>query len=129
MSIKNAFNDAFDVKKFSEEGKKRTLYSVVQSNNNQVTFGIETVEPLNEVPFHYHDNNEEIIFIKSGKARVWLSDDNENEDVDYVELKEFDVIYIPPKRKHRILNYDEEEQLIFTWTFTPGLQINQFAAK
>jgi mannose-6-phosphate isomerase-like protein (cupin superfamily) len=65
------------------------------------------------VPDHIHENSEDILFILSGSATMWI------DGVGEVPLREGSVIRVPRNTKHRI--FDVTAELLVYDVFSPGI--------
>ena len=74
--------------------------------------GIFTIlEPGNQVPYHYHENRESIIVVISGEA-------TETVEGETFLIREGDVLFIPSREKHGMINEsDEDVRYIEFWTY------------
>lgn len=104
------------------EGQRRTLWHLVTTHNNGLSFGNERVEPGCVIPEHQHEDSEEILFIYSGMAKCKVGDEERI-------VSAGEAVYIPPKHPHSINNLSDSEPLLLTWTLTPPLAVHQFVAK
>ncbi len=66
-----------------------------------------------EIPEHVHETQEDIIFILSGRARMWIDGAGD------FELEKGTFIRVPPNTKHRIYNVTED--ILNYDVFTPPL--------
>jgi len=71
-----------------------------QTNNLGGMFGL--LPPGTLVPYHYHENRESVIFIIAGEG-IEVIEGEEN------QVKEGDVMYIPPKEKHSLINRSDKD--------------------
>ena len=63
-------------------------------------FGL--LPPGTLVPYHYHENRESVIFIIAGEG-IEVIEGEEN------PVKEGDVMYIPPREKHSLINRSDKD--------------------
>jgi quercetin dioxygenase-like cupin family protein len=66
-----------------------------------------------EIPEHVHETQEDIIFILSGRAKMWI------DGVGDFELKKGTFVRVPKNTKHRIFNVTEH--ILNYDVFTPPL--------
>jgi quercetin dioxygenase-like cupin family protein len=52
----------------NDPSTKRVLHPLVNSSTD-LEFGVEEVLPGCEIPEHFHENNEEILFVYKGKGQ------------------------------------------------------------
>jgi mannose-6-phosphate isomerase-like protein (cupin superfamily) len=65
------------------------------------------------VPEHVHTNSEDILFILSGAATMWIDGRGE------VPLRKNNLVRVPRNTKHRI--FDITEELLVYDVFSPGI--------
>lgn len=82
-------------------------------------FGVDTVTILlvkiprgKTVAEHIHKNSEDILYILSGKGKMWV------EQLDEFELEKGVLVRVPRGRKHRI--FDVEEDVLIYDVFSPS---------
>lgn len=66
-----------------------------------------------EVPEHVHEGSEDILFILSGTATMWI------DGVGEVSLQKGRVVRVPRGTKHRI--FDVSDELLIYDVFSPGI--------
>jgi mannose-6-phosphate isomerase-like protein (cupin superfamily) len=101
----------------------RTLFIALEPENcgsRQFAMGMQTVDPGSSIPLHRHHNEEEILFIYHGTARVTVGDDT-------FDTAPETAVFIPRGVLHGLVNTGDSE-LRLTWTFSPpGFQHNMRA--
>ncbi|MBN2283244.1 MAG: cupin domain-containing protein [Deltaproteobacteria bacterium] len=66
-----------------------------------------------EVPEHVHERSEDILFILSGTATMWI------DGVGEIPLQKGRVVRVPRGTKHRI--FDVSDELLIYDVFSPGI--------
>lgn len=93
----------------------RSLWTLIATP--RIEMGLERVEIGACVPKHFHQDNEEIIFIVSGQALVEIGESDQK------TVGGGTAIYVPKGIPHSLKNVSQSEPLIFTYTFTPPLAL------
>lgn len=99
----------------------RTIYPLVKTAH--LDFGVEEVEVGSEIPWHHHDDKEEVIFVWRGQGQAYIETDQVAEGVATAGVESSDLqagvtMYVPPRHRHRLVNTGAEP-LWITWTFAP----------
>ncbi|MBW2544712.1 MAG: cupin domain-containing protein [Deltaproteobacteria bacterium] len=66
-----------------------------------------------EVPEHVHEESEDILFILTGKATMWI------DGIGKLKLQKNAVVRVPRDTKHRI--FDVTDELLIYDVFSPGI--------
>ena len=66
-----------------------------------------------EVPEHVHETSEDILFILSGKATMWI------DRIGELPLQKGTLVRVPRNRTHRIFNVSDD--LVIYDVFSPGI--------
>jgi len=103
-----------EVTAYRMPGPKRTvriLVDPVEDGAKRISLGLCVIDPKSEIPYHSHDEAEEVMYILRGRGKAII------DGVEY-ELKENSSMYCPPKRMHQIVNPNPEE-LWFVFAYSP----------
>lgn len=102
------------------EGVRRTpsrvsklLLSEFSVGARNLSMGMNITDIGSMIPKHVHENEEEAMFIISGRGKLILEDGEQ-------ELHPGMAIYMPPGVEHSIVNTGEEE-LKLVWVYVPPL--------
>jgi quercetin dioxygenase-like cupin family protein len=66
------------------------------------------ISPTQQVPWHYHSNVQDILYVLAGSIRIFLQDPKQE-----VELTPGQTIAVPPKRPHLVTNAGATSALFF----------------
>ncbi|MGB9839277.1 cupin domain-containing protein [Thermovenabulum sp.] len=80
----------------------------------QISMGVNVTEVGSKIPAHNHDNQEEAMFIVSGKGKLIVEGEGE------YELTPGTAIFAPVGVKHEIVNTGDEPIKI-VWAYAPPL--------
>ena len=83
-------------------------------------FGL--LAPGNQVPYHYHENRESLIFIISGEATEIVEGKE-------IKIKAGDVLFIPAMEKHMLINDSEKDFRYLEFFTCPPLTSDFVAVK
>jgi quercetin dioxygenase-like cupin family protein len=84
-----------------------------QSDRSEVTCVLVKIPPGKEIPDHLHETQEDIIFLLSGKGKMWI------EGVGDFAIEKGTFIRVPKNTRHRI--YDVTEEILNYDLFHPPL--------
>jgi quercetin dioxygenase-like cupin family protein len=84
-----------------------------QSDRSEVTCFLVKIPPGKEIPDHLHETQEDIIFLLSGKGKMWI------EGVGDFAIEKGTFIRVPKNTRHRI--YDVTEEILNYDLFHPPL--------
>ena len=77
-----------------------------------IGFGTQTVPPGGYVREHAHDQNEEVIFVVSGKGRAVIDGESH-------EMNPGSAFFIGKNRRHMFIN-EGETDILWTWLIVPN---------
>ncbi len=89
----------------------RILVDAVEDGAKGISLGLCVVDPNSEIPYHSHDDAEEVMYIFRGRGKAIIG------GVEY-ELKENTSMYCPAKVMHQIVNPNPDE-LWFVFAYAP----------
>jgi putative monooxygenase len=91
----------------------KTLLSEFTVGAKQISMGCNITEPGSKIPLHKHDENEEAMFLVSGKAKLIMG----GEEYDLVPGTAF---FSPLGVEHEVINTGDEPFKII-WAYAPPL--------
>jgi len=103
-----------EVTAYRMPGPKRTLRILVDEAGDGargISLGLCIIDPNSEIPYHSHDDAEEVMYIFRGRGKAII-------DGVECELKENSSMYCPAKTMHQIVNPNPEE-LWFAFAYSP----------
>lgn len=80
--------------------------------DHPIGFGTQTVPPGGYVREHAHDQNEEVIFVVSGKGRAVIDGEGH-------EMKPGSAFFIGKNRRHMFIN-EGDADIFWTWLIVPN---------
>ncbi len=93
----------------------RTLLCEKNVGLKNVSMGVNITEVDSMIPYHIHETEEEAMFLISGKAKVFVGDEEEGYDI------EPDTAFCVDKGvKHKIVNTGDEPFKLL-WVYSPPL--------
>jgi quercetin dioxygenase-like cupin family protein len=84
-----------------------------KDDRGEITIFLVKLPAGKEIPVHVHETQEDIIFILSGKARMWIEGEGD------FNIEKGTFIRVPKNTRHRI--YDVTEEILNYDVFTPPL--------
>jgi mannose-6-phosphate isomerase-like protein (cupin superfamily) len=97
----------------------RTLYAL--GLGNSLACGTEDIDIGSEVPWHLHEESEEMLFCVSGKGRIFVGEESASFIPGVMAL-------VPCRIQHRITNESTDEVLHLAWALSPPQAPQQFRA-
>jgi mannose-6-phosphate isomerase-like protein (cupin superfamily) len=82
------------------------------TGSNRFLMALEVLEPGGHVPTHYHETQEELVFVYSGRGKAVIGDEE-------VEMVPGTTLYLPPKLWHGITHGIGTEPLCLALTYCP----------
>jgi mannose-6-phosphate isomerase-like protein (cupin superfamily) len=101
-------------------GYAEVRVSTNHENGSAFSSGIQCIAPGGHIREHWHDHNEELLFIYQGTGSAVV-------DGVTHPIIAGTTIYLPPGTKHQLIN-EGEGDLMMMWTLLPGGLENFFAA-
>ncbi len=90
----------------------KTIITTEQFGKDSPSIIIVKIPVGIEVPEHVHEESEDILFILTGKATMWI------DGIGNLKLQKNAVVRVPRNTKHRI--FDVTDELLVYDVFSPG---------
>lgn len=107
--------EPFDVP-HHEETEARELINP-ERGSDDVVFRLTSMEPGGQDYWHAHDGSEQLIFVRSGRGKIRISqpDDEDDQETHHLEPESF--VYLPRNAYHQVSNSGEENlEIVVIWT-------------
>lgn len=109
------FKIADYIKKANPEPTKRFTGQLLEKKAENLTGLFGVLPPGGETPYHFHNKRESILIIISGEAKELVEGKK-------IAIKSDDILFIPAKQKHGIMNDSSREfRYIEFQTGDPGV--------
>ncbi len=96
------------------DGCNRTVTILLDKDDGvkNVSMGMCIIDPQSKIPFHTHENEEEIMYVLDGEGVFKIGDSEKR-------ISEGSILFAPPKVGHQIIN-TSDKKLQFIFVYSPA---------